>query len=278
MRRFTPRFPTGSYVLNRQSPQAKNLLAWWPTLGGNGIHLPELSNGINATYTSGNPTWSRSANYGTAVSFDGTTDNYFDAGTDTRLNFTADFSLSFWVRLLSGHAVNDVLLCRGVWGTGGYYVQTVSGSPYKMAFYINQPTGIKFQSASDISEDIWYHIAITRRGGSPGDTSIYINGVLDITTSTVNNPTSVPGYTFYIGRYDTTSFEPVCDMADIRAYNRTLNSGEVARIYNPLTRWDLYKPVMTRRNFVAPAAAAITGPLIGGKLVKSGPLIKGRLV
>ena len=62
------------FRLNKHSPQARGLVGWWPTLGGGGNVLRDRSGrGNDGAFPGGtaDPTWTRDAERGLVVDYDG---------------------------------------------------------------------------------------------------------------------------------------------------------------------------------------------------------------
>ena len=90
-----PRWP---FTINRDSPQAEGLVAWWPIIPfGNDGPLYELVRGFNAA-RNGNPTYQSDSEFLWYQALDGTGD-YWDVGDEDELDAgTENFAFSCWLR------------------------------------------------------------------------------------------------------------------------------------------------------------------------------------
>ncbi|NMB70304.1 LamG domain-containing protein [candidate division WWE3 bacterium] len=176
------------------------------------------------------PTWSNTAKYGKALSFDGS-DDYVDLGTS--LDDNDEITVSAWV--------NADTLSSGGAGIVGNYTNTCSSGDYVM--YLDSSTG-KFTvnwsnrdvivSEQTISTGNWYHLAFTRSGFVDNWTiKTYINGNIDNTATTIYN-TDGTNVTTAIGRWGACSawgfFDGFID--DVRVYNSALTDDQIKLIFN----------------------------------------------
>ena len=133
-----------------------------------------------------------------AVSFDGAND-YLSIGPSSDFDMDGDFTAEAWVYPTS-HA-NDY---AGIFGfshdsdTAGWNVLVRSGSG---RLHMNVDMTYTDVTGS-LSLNKWTHVALVRSGTGSGNCKLYIDGVADPTTLSVNNTTGTPGTTgCYIGSY-----------------------------------------------------------------------------
>ena len=176
------------------------------------------------TYTTGK--------IGNAFNLNGT--NAYVSLSNDILNFTGDFSYSFWV--YPNNTTNQqMLICN--WKPGstygyGYYAYMVNNNLY---FEIAQGNDISVYYVPLSWSSTWYNISITRK--SSNNTKIYINGTLINGTYTRGNPTQNPVYQTgqinNIGTYNNGAgvfFNGKIDALNI--WQKELTSAEVTELYN----------------------------------------------
>lgn len=252
LRRFD-RPPLGDpFVINRHSPQAKGLVAWWPTNGvaPGTLSLPDLARNTAATINGA--TWTVHPDHGHILYYDGTNDYVNCAVTNLQFG-TGDYTIVAWAAttddsdfnyLASGN--NDIfrpLYIRGATSTmrmalGWSYYSPASGS------------------VIDTGELLCLVISVDRSANA----SFYIDGFLDEAVSVSGSSSAnIAPTTFRLGNAsDQASRWWGGLIGDVRMYNYALPESLVRHIYNPQTRWDLYQP--TRRIWVVGApASGVTG-------------------
>lgn len=119
-----------------------------------------------------------------------------------------------------------------------------SDNVYKLDFWFQANGNLyRVQATNTISPGNTYHIVYSYAGQR--GVNLYLDGRLIVTGSTHT----------YTGTFNPIS---ICSLAsgnpawteagdselyEVRVYTRALSAGEVAELYNPATRWDLYKTV-----------------------------------
>jgi hypothetical protein len=117
-----------------------------------------------------------------------------------------------WGASLTGYSSNPLALGVVAYGPGG-------GS-------------INAYSASAIDLDVW-HMVTTVYNNSTGKLSVYIDGLLDTTTSNMPTPNGVVTAPLHIGKDSGSNnyyLHGVLD--DLRIYGRALSNEEMQRLYN----------------------------------------------
>ncbi len=230
------------FEVNYHSPQAAGLVAWWPTIASRGqsvlreiVRGPQLDGVFNGSIACG-----ADAELGAAVNLSGSTTYVQSAFTKATLG--SRLTISFWFR----HAVTNH--DKGIFSMAG---AAISGSPWLLLQGQGTPSvrwlllgGYRFLHPIVLST--WHLISLTYDGATWNS---YLNGVAATPYSGALG-TGVGTYTFwgsgwngyYAGR-----------IADARMYNRALSAAEVYQMYDPATRWELYRP---QRRFWAVKAAA----------------------
>jgi hypothetical protein len=200
-------------------------------LGGNNLH----GKVHGATLTT-----DRKGESNAAYLFDGTND-YISVRHNDLLNLTGDFSISLWTQIALAQApeanINDILRKWNGDHTGypfsiSYINSTALSDVADKIFYVrydghtcvNTPQGY----SGSITNDVFIHIVFIRKGTT---LSNYLNGVLvsefDDTTScgTSNTANMTIGCRGNLVRF----FKGKID--DIRIYNRSLSTDEIALLF-----------------------------------------------
>lgn len=171
---------------------------------------------------------------GEAYTFSGSSASY--ATNFAKVTNRSEFSYSFWVK---GSASTSEVV--GVVGqsninnargsiVGSYQNSSQGGNGSKVHFfYQSNPSSYnsdqRLQSVATVFDSTWHHVAVTFQGGSR--VNIYVDGVLDNTTSS-----SVPSqisdvWQFELGRYaGSNGFSGSLD--DVRVFTRVITAGEVS--------------------------------------------------
>jgi hypothetical protein len=189
---------------------------------GSGTTWTDLSgNGNTGTLTNG-PTYS-SANFGSIV-FDGV-DDVITFASNNIISGTQNFTVEAIVKS-NNTASPDYIF-------GNYGVSNSNG--LAIYFYLNKfyfwYGGITISNSTVLS-NTWYIVAFTRSGNT---TSIYINGVLDITGTNATSITTSLSYRIGNGP-DYNSEIYAGNIASVKAYNRALTATEISQNYNALRR------------------------------------------
>jgi hypothetical protein len=235
------------FTLKRASPQARGLVAWWPTIANiNGNRIFDRSRTYHAALT-GNPTWGAAAVVGSTLNLDGSGD-YADAGNVTLgMSGDAAHSITLWVNA-SAVTADGMWLSYGSANTNRVISIGSNGANFYVVHYGNDHV---FSIANTLNT--LQHVAITYNPLTSTET-LYIDGFArDSWTPT--DLTLVDGEALNIGRAVWNgAIAGACKLADIRLYNRALSAAEVFALYAPQTRWQLYAPLVGLGSYKAPAA------------------------
>ena len=243
--------PNTQFTLNRQSPQAKGLVAWWPFAS---MSLRDLA-GVEDTAPSAGATIAPTRNglslqldedgksvYGVASSrlkiqppitlhlagmFTGVPDQYSNViGVSAHDDGSAPYAC---YAIFCGTTTLDFGTNKsGTWKDKGEICPMPSaGVPFALTFVI-----------------------------SPSGGKAYLNGVAQAPDPGVENTIA-----FYADSEVSIGAKEVdrnlnLQVQDSRIYNRALSPAEIWAMYDPATRWELYAPVMPRGVVYVPAAAA----------------------
>jgi len=120
--------------------------------------------------------------YGTgSMAFDGTGDYLVMKDTPQMVFGTGDFTIEFWLRLISAPSSGSFVTLydsRPTSGSGNYPTIYLNGSNATLIYYTNNANRI---TGSNLSTGQWYHIAVSRSGTS---TKLFIDGTQSGSTYT----------------------------------------------------------------------------------------------
>lgn len=179
------------------------------------------------------PLWNSDCPLSGCYSFDGESDWIFVSNTFS--NGGADgVSVGGWIYMKNSDA-------------NSYATFAVLGSQSATVgyhwFYINDATGIGYWQYSNgtstravsrtsfVSQNVWTHVVITHNYSS-GQIKFYKNGNLVGTNNQPDVPISLSNRQMRFGAYSSTSNELNGSLDEVFVFNRTLNEGEVKRIYD----------------------------------------------
>ena len=270
MRRLQ-RWTQGPYQLNTDSLQARGLYAWYPLVGlGGGDTLPNrsLTPGLDLAFPGGtaDPAWSTTA-HGPTLLFDGT-DDYLQvnpAGTLPGLPFT----LTAWVipTALSGETT---VIYYGDSGSGSqmYLLGFDDAAPRAMHRFSGAP-GIAVGSNVNTGELI--HIAGVFVSDS--ERSIYVNGVLEATSTTTESIPTPDRIGLGSARDSTPGQYLTGHILDARIYSVALIDAEIA--HQVRFMWDLYQVAEPRRVVFVPAGGGTQyNQSAAGSLTPAGAIVR----
>jgi len=223
--------PLRGAQLNKNHPLNRGLVGFWLfnegdgkkalDLSGNGNHGTLENMAFPSTAASG---WN-AGRKGGALSFDGSND-YVDCGNDASLDIITEITLEAWIYPTTT-------------GTMEVFDKADSGTAYRS--YINANSkgfqwyvsiGGTFQPIQSdrgvLPANTWYHIVLTHNGTNQ---VMYINNVVEATTSHSGNLLSEPTSAFLIGSWRgiATYFNGQIDQ--VRIYNRALSAEEIKQLY-----------------------------------------------
>jgi len=200
----------------------------------NGDNLNDTSgnsqNGTNVggvTFTTGK--------IGNTFTFNGS--NYVTLPNDS-MNLTGDFSISTWVNFATLSGTKDILSSFTLLG----------GNYYGFELYANGP-GLKFSTfngtttyllndllstGSPLSANTWYNIVITRKSST--GTKMYINGTLNVSNTSTQNPVYAPTNYATIGASNAGSYVNLAasgtKIDGLTIWNKELTVSEIVSLYN----------------------------------------------
>ncbi len=266
------RAPRGPISLNRASPQALGLAAVWPLFAGPGLGLRDLSGkGAHLTRGAGvqTPAWTvRGGLDGYALDFDGGDEAHVAGGDVPSLDITGDkITLSCWIKPdTQGTSGGSRVISKrnDAGGSDVYALFTLDGvSPGNDGFWFRLISGGSTTSLIHnvlVTAGVWQHWCGTYDGATM---RLYRNGVQVASTAKTGN-IDASARAVHLGHREgeTRYFDGA--MTDVRVYNRALSAREVFALYDPGTRWGLYREDAVPRVWPkAAAGGAVTRTAIG---------------
>ena len=254
------------FTLNQDSPQAKGLVIWVPTLGyeerlnvvdnqrttfyGDGANVPDLVNDPLR---------------GQVRDYDKANDEYLTLPDLPLYSGLAQATVSCWMTTTARGSGGEYphLICKNNWsGQREFRFRNEQGNNFiwHVSNDGNDPGGNECTYAmASFSLNTWYHICGTYDGtnlwlyvnGQQVDTNAGDAGGIFDSTANFAMGSSGDGNSaaMWPGKID-----------DGRVRNRCLSAAEVWQEYDPATRWDLYKPLVPRMFVMAGLPIAARTP------------------
>ena len=164
-------------------------------------------------------------NWNHACSFAGNNSSYIATTNSSLLNITASFALEAWInQSASSASAKGIIAKGGALGTSLRYALRLTNK--RIVLIINGATRLISKTTTSIEPNTWYHVNGVFNSAT-GEHSIYINGVLD-TTSTYSStlPASNTDSLFIGISGNSSPFNGMLD--EVRIWNRALTSTEVS--------------------------------------------------
>jgi hypothetical protein len=193
------------------------LVGYWPF---NGNANDESGNGNNGTVNGATLTTDRNGNANAAYDFD---DNIITIGNNGQFELS-EFTLSFWGLIPSGTVFGTLATGISNWDNGnlGYWIGASAGNP---SIYFD---GLAAGN-SNILDDNWHMLSLTYSGGTA---TLYLDGILELSTSVNYNPSSADvefgNTTLYNERWNG-------KLDDIGIWDRALSATEVLDMFDNYT-------------------------------------------
>lgn len=198
--------------------------------GNNGSLQP----GTLGANTASSAMWSLDGKQGRAMEFDGV-DDYVDAGNNTSLQFSGDFTASFWVKT---NGLNDVdstsFIDKENYETDGWIIGDNGPWTVEDVFFRVNPgsnglcinAGMACIPRSEVNDNIWHNIVGVLNGPTM---KLYLDGIEKVSKSSgsyVKNTSK----NMVIGDFNGNAGGGLID--EVKVYNYALTSDEVHSLYN----------------------------------------------
>lgn len=261
---------TPAIQINRNSPQLANLVGCWPYSPSAYFTFIKDWVGTNNATLAGTHLWGQSDNeLGFGDYLPGNGDGYADCGNTPELQITTGgLTVCIWVRMYQslGGGGWPGLIAKGD-------VDTTTAS-YNM--YLGTNNTLRFQNwsggaarnniigATSMDYQKTYHLAATWLPSTR--VSVFVNGIQDATSTTSISATlDNPNYNLLIGSQQKGANKAYYQFRGIiyeaRIYNRALSEDEIYQLWNPPTRWDLYRsPIRYFGKAIAGSTGRVFGP------------------
>lgn len=250
---------------NKDSPHWKGLLSWYPIIRGDAMDFGSRQN--NRAVADSTASTSIHSELGVTGEFTQTaTDRYRVTGFTGLLDFP--YSISCW--LVSNAPAGSF---EGIFTIGAASNQQIAIDVRSSNLEAVSQSGgsSSFNGGTAISAGDLHHAVFVLENAT--SRKFYVDGAL-ISTATANQAYFTPDR-LELGDliYESLPFDG--KLADARVYSRRLAIADVQHMYDPATRWDLYK---TRRGFPPFGAqpstgGGIIGTSIGSLLVGQHPMM-----
>lgn len=136
-----------------------------------------------------------------------------------------DHSFSFWINTNGTNAQNIIRKFTGGSPGAGYLINIDSNGNLKLN-YRGDIANMDVQTSSPVNDSLWHHIVINLNSSNTRGT-IFMDGVLQDTDTTVDGLLSHTGAVGYLGF---TSATAEMKMDDFRMMNRTLSDAEITSL------------------------------------------------
>lgn len=155
--------------------------------------------------------------------FNGVT-SYLDIPYTQINNATTELSVSLWVKVPNLNDAIFFIKYNDGAGNGDYFL-TKASNKWRARLYGGSTDVI---SINDIVINTWTHLVFTVTEAQ--DLKFYVNGVLQGTTTSINNIIQSNNFNLSIGRWLNSYTQ--CHIQDVGIWKRILNDFEISRLYN----------------------------------------------
>lgn len=201
------------------------LQAYWPLEEASG----DVTDVIAALVGTNTGTTSVAGIQGNGRTFAGA--EYVTIPQSTRLDLTAEWTLSVWIRPTNVASIQTVAT-KGASATSGahQWILYISGNA-NGDIYLFTPSGDAYTAGGVLTANVWHHIVITLTGGTTP--AIWLNGVSQTITDTITAAATIISDSTVLGRHSAgvgRYFTGRIDEPGI--WNRKLTNAEIADLYN----------------------------------------------
>ncbi len=237
-----PQPPPRDVELNRNSPQAKGLLIWAPLSAIYNRSPGVLKNWTHRTgdsSTFGSPTSNYDPIVGPYLAFPSTPAG-FDWGDIPQVEGIDQITVSAWARKTGANWGQDMIWAKHTSASNGcFFLSTTTQTNLRFTVINASSSRVDNDATFTFNTQTWYHMVGVYNGV---DLRIYINGILSSTPSAQTGLIKDHTSTLRLADFNGSGWDLEGDIAEPRIYDRALSAGEVWAMYDPATRWDLYKP------------------------------------
>ena len=265
-------YPHVPFTIDRDSPQAQGIVAWWPTLGSAGANVLRDFGGRGFTGTfNGTLAWQVDNMMGAVPNYDGATT--YVTTNKALIPLTGNFTITQWFSstntVTNAHLVTQY---EAVIPTAsGRFLTEVNRVSQKYGCFHGSGAGVITSAASFSTAGP--NLMVIRRAGNTF--SLFLNGVQDASTGSsdvgiqdtatwIGVGRGIPNFGYFPGQ-----------IGDIRIYNRALSAAEVWQQWAPESRFDLYRPLLRRLWTVPSVAGWAFNPVWDGRGVIGSSVITG---
>lgn len=260
MPRFRQRFtgpPDIPFTINWNSIQARGLSHWWP---GDSEYANYVSsaNGVRTGTATIAPTAT-----GRAFYLPGGTSNYVNCGNPANLQTQSYLTITAWIytNTLTGGGAN-LRSAFGNEGDNSGFMLRLHTADDTLNWYVYSGGYRVATMPGTMAVDTWYHVVCVYDIGSAAASQLklYVNGIQAAVGTSGGAAIVNSSVAFGIGLcpyYTDRSWSGY--IRDVRVYSGTvLSPAEIYQQFDPITRWELYKPL--RRMWAAGASGAVLPP------------------
>ena len=251
-----PHPPNTDFDINLNSPQADGLVFWLPLFGPRRVPYLDRVNGLELTpYNS--PVWTPDGWIGNALVFNSGDSEYLEV--DSAPASDVPFTMACW--FYSTADTYDALMWLGDKDNQSQYHSLylaghIAGDPIGAATYDGGSATASTTTGYSLST--WHHACGVWTSAT--SRAAFIDGGSKGTDATNLSPSGLDRVAIAALRDSSPTSYMDGRIADARIYNRALCDEEVAELYNPRTRWELYQPRVPLWNIPwEPAATTVVG-------------------
>lgn len=249
--------PAGALHVNRASPQARGLVLWWNALAsGKLARFCEPVRGDHGSYNAmAFPySWHVDALVGGMATFTPANAEYIR--NSSVLTHTIG-AISAWIKILATPA-SDMFVVGRVNGNGS--------STKDMVLYVDTSRYLRFYGYDGVERTTGAGASVIPTGQAVHvcgvadglNINCYLNGILAASTPCSAMTSSFTVANIILGGSDNARTYFSGHAGEVRVYNRPLSAAEVWALYDPATRWELYRapyqPVVKAPTITATAA------------------------
>jgi len=226
--------PLWPFTINRDSPQAEGLVAWWPFVALGNATLYDLSGNNNngvITNMAANPWLANEVLGGHSLDFDGANDQVNVTGNNLPTGSQTTFTMSAWA---NGSAGPDAIV---IWGSqtanNGPHLYRIDASNWRFGIW----DGVNIDIAA--VSNVWTHLVATFDGTNG---RFYRDGILTAGPTVMTSDPDTQTLRIASNLFDNVD-NFLGQITDVRIYNRALSTAEAWQLFDPSTRWDLSYPL-----------------------------------